>query len=561
VSNDAKNGGVTWTVKCATTQCGSVNPTSTASGSPATYTAPSAVPTPTTVTVTATSATDNAKSASATITIQTAPPPVLADGTYVYQLSGQDNNNFYFVAGAFAIKSGVITGGEQDFSDGALGASDQIVASNSSITATAGNIEVVLATANTQIGVNGLETLRGTIVSKSRVLISEFDSFAAATGSIDLQTSTAAPSGGYAFAINGIDGTSDGNPLVIGGILNFSGTSLSTANSVFDLNDGSGSILLAQSFASGAITAPDSFGRVTIGLVPSTASGVPGFNLEGYLVDGSRVQLVESTADSLNADLGGAALSQGSNTGQFSATTVVNSTYVHGSIGQDTNGPVILGGGFSFAPGGTASGRLAFNDLTNINGNSFGGATYRVDPTGRVSITNVIPSSMQDINLSFEIYLDGYGNALVLGADEIEQTTGLAYQQNGLNDYEGNYAIAVQGFLNGPNYDQPYGAVGPVTISSDNFSGYTDYTSQDQTLQPSPQPTPFGTYSNTMLAGVEDNTKGLLHLSGLNSLSFSNPSGFGYYPVDANRVLAIEVDDNGLGLLMLENTSPAQPNQ
>jgi len=560
VSNDTKNAGVNWTVTCGSAQCGTFNPTATGSGSSTVYTAPSAVPTPATVTVTATSVTDTTKSVSATITITAAAPPVIADGTYVYHLSGQDNNLNYYVVGAFTIKDGVITGGEQDFTDANNFGNDQLIPASSSITATAGNVQLVFATADSSIGVNGVLTLRGTPVSGTRMLLSEYDNFGAATGSLDLQTSTAAPSGAYAFAINGVDNTTAENQLVIGGVLNFSGTSLNTANSVFDINDGSGQTLLAQSFSSGSISAPDSFGRIVINLTPSS-SVVPGIGLTGYVLDGHIVQLLESQTDSLNGDLGGTALAQGSNAGQFSANSVVNSTYVHASQGQDTNGPIFLGGAFVFAPGGSVSGDLVFNDIFNTKGkgNTFSGATYTVDPTGRVVITNVVPSSLQNITLSFILYLDGNGNGVILGADNIQQTTGLAYLQNGLADYEGSYAIASQGFLNGPNYYQPYGAVGPVTITSDTFNGFTDYTSQDQNLQRN-APTPFDNYPNTPLNGLENNSTGVITLSGLNSLDFSYSGGFGYYPIDANRVLAIDLDQNSTGFLILENTTQVQSN-
>ena len=58
VTNDSKNAGVTWTASCGSSQCGSFSPTSTASGTITTYTAPAAVPNPATVTLTATSVTD-----------------------------------------------------------------------------------------------------------------------------------------------------------------------------------------------------------------------------------------------------------------------------------------------------------------------------------------------------------------------------------------------------------------------------------------------------------------------------------------------------------------------
>ena len=558
VDNDTKNAGVKWTVTCGSAQCGSFNPTATGSGSSTVYTAPSAVPTPATVTVTATSVTDMTKSVSATITIAATAPPVIADGTYVYHLSGQDNNLNYDVVGAFTIKNGMITGGEQDFTDATNFGNDQLVPAGSSITATTGNIQLVFATTDSNIGVNGVLTLRGTPVSGTRMLLSEYDNFGAATGSLDLQTSTAAPTSGYAFAINGVDSTTAENQLVIGGILNFSGTSLNTTNSVFDLNDGGGQTLLAQGFSSGSISAPDSFGRIVISLTPSSSS-VGTIGLTGYVLDGHTIQLLESQTDTLNGDLGGTAFAQGSNAGQFSANSVINNTYVHASQGQDSNGPLYLGGFFSFAPGGSVSGHLVFNDIINTTGkgNTFSGATYTVNPTGRVVITNVIPSNLSNITLSFILYLDGNGNGVILGADNIQQTTGLAYQQNGLADYEGSYAIASQGFLAGPNYEQPYGAVGPVTITSDTFNGFTDYTSQDPNLQQN-GPTPFDNYPNVPLNGLENNSTGLITLSGLTSLDFSYSAGFGYYPIDANRVLAIDLDQNSTGFLILENSSQVQ---
>ena len=558
VDNDTKNAGVKWTVTCGSAQCGSFNPTATGSGSSTVYTAPSAVPTPATVTVTATSVTDSTKSVSATITIAATAPPAIADGMYVYHLSGQDNNLNYDVVGAFTIKNGMITGGEQDFTDATNFGNDQLVPAGSSITATTGNIQLVFATTDSNIGVNGVLTLRGTPVSGTRMLLSEYDNFGAATGSLDLQTSTAAPTSGYAFAINGVDSTTAENQLVIGGILNFSGTSLNTTNSVFDLNDGGGQTLLAQGFSSGSISAPDSFGRIVISLTPSSSS-VGTIGLTGYVLDGHTIQLLESQTDTLNGDLGGTAFAQGSNAGQFSANSVINNTYVHASQGQDSNGPLYLGGFFSFAPGGSVSGHLVFNDIINTTGkgNTFSGATYTVNPTGRVVITNVIPSNLSNITLSFILYLDGNGNGVILGADNIQQTTGLAYQQNGLADYEGSYAIASQGFLAGLNYEQPYGAVGPVTITSDTFSGFTDYTSQDPNLQQN-GPTPFDNYPNVPLNGLENNSTGLITLSGLTSLDFSYSAGFGYYPIDANRVLAIDLDQNSTGFLILENSSQVQ---
>ena len=77
VSNDGANKGVTWAVSCSAAQCGSVSPTSTASGVATIYTAPAAPPTSgLTVTVMASSVTDGTKAASAAVTIPAIGPSV-----------------------------------------------------------------------------------------------------------------------------------------------------------------------------------------------------------------------------------------------------------------------------------------------------------------------------------------------------------------------------------------------------------------------------------------------------------------------------------------------------
>jgi hypothetical protein len=170
VNNNAANAGVRWSVTCGSSSCGSFSATTTASGGTTTYTAPSAVPTGNNVTIIATSVTNSAQSASASMTITAVPPVILSDGTYVYNLSGQDGNGPSFVAGAFTVKGGLITGGEQDFSDPAYGRTDQLVTANCTLSSAGGNIQIVLTTSDPVVGVNGVETLRGTVVSNSRVV-------------------------------------------------------------------------------------------------------------------------------------------------------------------------------------------------------------------------------------------------------------------------------------------------------------------------------------------------------------------------------------------------------
>ena len=74
VTNDSSNAGVTWSVSCANSPCGSVSPVHTASGQAASFTAPPTVPAPNpapnpVVTITATSTAAGSVTASANVTI------------------------------------------------------------------------------------------------------------------------------------------------------------------------------------------------------------------------------------------------------------------------------------------------------------------------------------------------------------------------------------------------------------------------------------------------------------------------------------------------------------
>jgi hypothetical protein len=500
------------------------------------------------VTITATSVTDTTKSISASITIAA----LLGDGTYVFHVAGQDAplnlaSGAYFVVGAFTVKGGVITGGEQDFGDFNHGFTDNLLASGCSITNAGGNIQIVLATANTKVGANGIEVLRGTMVSNSRVLISESDAIAAATGSVDLQASSVAtPSGGYAFALSGLDKTTSSKVYVIGGILNFSAGALVVGSSVYDYNHG-GTAGQGQAFSSGSVTAPDSFGRVTFSLNPASPP-VTQFALAGYIIGPNQIQLVEAQTDTLGTDLGGVALGQGTNTGNFSQVSIANATYVHASSGTAAfnNGVLTLAGQFSFSSAGGVSGQLALNNGANFGVYPISGATYTVDPTGRVTLQGVNPSISGLGPFVIQLYLDGNGNALELGVDTFETTEGLAYAQNAPpTDFEGTYGIVGQGYLANPNGASPaWGAVGPVTVNSDAFKGSTDYTIEGAI------PT-----SGVTLTGTETNSTQLLSLTGLNGTGFTTANSYSYYPIDSRRVLAIEIDGQQLGLLQLESVS------
>ena len=550
VGNDSTAAGVNWSIKCGSSQCGSLSASHTTSGATTVYTAPSAVPSPAEVTITAIAVADASQQVSGSVTISSSTPAgaPLADGTYIYHYTGQDQNGPDFVAGAFTVKNGAITAGEQDFADPNNAATDTLKPTTSSISRQGGNIQIVLDTQDANIGVKGVETLRGAVVSPTRVLISEFDGFGSASGALDLQTGAGEPTGSYAFYVSGWN--SGGFGISIGGVLDVTSGTVNVGNSVFDINNGLTIIRQAQSFASGTVSAPDSFGRTTFTLAPSSASGIPAFVLTGYL-NGSQIQLVESQADALNAYTGGTALSQGTNAGTFTMTSpsVAGVSYAFGASGYDPNGTTMLGGGIGLHADGTVSGDMVLNDLVNSFGFTITGGTYTVDPTGRVTVSNVTSASYSG-GLSFQLYLDGNGNALELGVDNSQVTGAQAYAQTSSSDvYSGAFAFTAQGFWTASQTVYPgWSAAGVATITGGAVSGFSDYTLQNPNAN-------FTPTSAVALSGSEDSGRGLFTLNGLNASGFQGQGGYGYYPIDANRVIAVQVDGHQTGqqgLLMLE---------
>ena len=541
VTGDSKNGGVTWTVTCATAACGTLNPTTTASNAATTYTAPAAIPTGGTVKVTATSVSDTTKSVSATINIV---GPALADGTYIYNGAGEDGNGVLYYAGAFTVLNGAVTGGEHDFLDQANAGSDSISASGSSVTTQPeGSVEIVLNTGDPNFGDGGVFTLRGAKVSAARMQLTEFDDFATATGTLDLQTGKAAPTGGYAFQVSGLDGDTNGpNPLGIGGVLRISGGAIDTTNSIFDYNDG-GTGAQAQTFTSGTVGAPDSFGRVQISLTPSSSSGAPQFGLIGYIIGTNRIQFVEVANDGINGTMGGSAFGQGANTGTFTTGNVTGSVYVFTAVGDDGGGMTIAGG-LSLNSGGAVQGNVTFSDL-NTNGSQNVTGNWTVGANGRVTISNITPTPT-GTPLAFQIYLDGNGNGAELGIDTSEVSAGTAYAQTSGNINAGNYAIGAFGFFLDPNVQNqldPWSAAGPLTITGTALNGFTDYNAD-------------GVLTNgATLTGTIDATNGQVAINGLD-INNTNPDSYGFYPVDGGHTLLIEFDGNQLGIAFLETVTP-----
>jgi len=480
------------------------------------------------------------------------PPPPLADGNYVFSLAGQNVNTFgrYYVAGVLKISGGKISSGEQDFVNlnnfNVLSLHGNITGGTVAATADH-NLQITVETDNGIVGVGGVETLNGTMVSKtgSRALITEFDASATSSGELDLQTATAVGPGGYAFLLTGDD--PGGAPLGIGGVVNVDGLgTISGSGSVFDIND-AGNVFQNQPIDPSTVSAPDAFGRIQINLVLTT-SGVGEIGLAGYIVGNNRIRLVENEDVPRNVFAGvtgGTAFAQGGKTGTFSAASIAGSSFVVGTTGEDPNGFFQLACVVTAnADLTTVNGTLNFNDLT-------GGAvqlpvafsgTYTVDPTGRVTVQDTTDG------FTIQMYLDGNGNGAVASMDSLDFLAGQAYLQTGAGSFgagsfSGNYGIGATGTAFIGVTERELDAVGPV--KADGVGSLTGTVDQNSLLI---VPTAGVTLTGDFVAdpsGVFVTTDGI---KGLDVLTPANQGAFTYYLIDNQRAVAIETGPNQLTL-------------
>ncbi len=547
VANSSSNSDVTWAVTCGSAgACGSLSSTSTASGASTTYTAPSSVPSGSTVTVTVTSAADSSVSASATITITSrssgGAPANLPTGTWVFSLTGVDSIASTSMAGSFYANSGTISGGEQDVSipggyrHVAITGGSYSVASNQ-------NVQIALTTSDNGLGVNGTETLQAVMVSSSKALLVEFDSFAAVIGTMELQNGSPAPSGGYAFSVGGMD--NNGSPVVMGGVLNVdSAGGISGNGSVFDLNDG-GSHSTDESFAASTVTTPDTWGRCEFALVPSTASGVKAINFIGYIVGSQEVRLIE-TADNFLGGMVGTALSQGSNTGNFSSSSVSGSSYIFDAVIPTR--PLAVAGLVAIGSNGSASGTLNLNDPAEQSpqsGNTYTG-TYTVDSTGRATFSGLSDgNATPSFSYNVEVYFTGNGDALMISMDASDELIGEAFQQTGsfsAASFKGSYAMSAVI----PKASEYTEDVGVGLLAADGVGSLTGNLALNEDTQSTASLSITGTFisgSNGVFTGT---------MTGLNPASPTTAAHFAYYLADSSHVIAIETDNQQVVLMDLE---------
>src|ERR1700731_4663773 len=397
VINDGANGGagagVTWTLlqngAACSPDCGTISPANTASGAPATYTAPATVPAFPVLTIVATSVTDTTKLASATITVTTVSGAAcgagsgsesLLKGQYAYRLQAVLSNSVAAIAGSFtADGTGKVTGGEEDASNLSAFQIDPATSSYAVGPDHRGCLTLGFtnrATTYFRFALGGINS--SNIATAGHII--EFDdtngSGSRFAGTLKIQDATSFFAGqfkgNYVVGLVGLGGS--GGRFAAAGTLASDGISAVTSSN-FDTDDAGTLTSNIASAPGGTFTCCSANGRGTLQFTGSSFTS----NLVLYMVSSGDVFFVGF----------GPGQHGGEAVGVLSGTTFtqasLNGTAVFRKTAQST-GPIV---DVALASA-NATGGISITDNTNSAGTFSTGTTaftYTVASNGRVTLT------------------------------------------------------------------------------------------------------------------------------------------------------------------------------
>lgn len=408
-----------------------------------------------------------ADGATASFNLINTPP---SQSNFAFYLSGQINDPdlsalvLYALAGSVSIDStGVVLGGEQDYND-----TDSFQSPEPSGDAIIGGVlrvnpevpgqgTLTLITSNSNLGVNGTETLGVQFVNNNHALIIQYDGTATSSGSLDLQTLPSTLNGSYAFTLSGEDASAV--QTVYGGVFSISGGTVTGTYDVNDLGDMFGAVT-GLTLSGETISAPDSFGRGSItNPVAVVSNPLTTLSLVYYIVGPEAIRVID--VDSLDTGVG-SAFGQGASAGSFSNASLGSSVFAVESNAVTTGHPYAVAGQFMVPSSGTISGFEDDNEATYdaFDSGSLSGSTYTIENNGYGSLA----LTFEDI-LSLGIYMTdpklnlsdpnnpvGGGGALLAEMDGgVFAGTGVVIPQTdtAAADFTGNYAFGAQAFISG----------------------------------------------------------------------------------------------------------------
>lgn len=331
-------------------------------------------------------------------------------GNYTFHLYGVDTTgNQYAEAGVFvADGNGNITSGTDDFNQ--LNSSNSLV--SNAITGTYsigkdGNGQILFTL--TGVAPPNTFSVAITMVSTSKLYMTEIDSFANAFGEANFQNTaafTAPPNGTFAFRIH--DKAAAGSAGLVGALTSNAGT---VSGSLDELR--SNTLNTGVTFKSGSFSAPDTTGRGTLTFTDSLSITS---NYVYYVIDANTVEVIQSDPNNLGL---------GRFEKQSSGAIALSGNYVFGSNGDTVSnllGVHSVGGFTSDGTSAITSGVYdSVQDGNSITNQPFTGS-FTSTPNGRFAVT-FTPSGSSPITEVFWMVSSTRAFFLVSDAAKVEDGT------------------------------------------------------------------------------------------------------------------------------------------
>ena len=343
-------------------------------------------------------------------------------GTYVFSVSGIDVNGApYSVVGSFTANGsggngpGGITGGTLDMNDADLSAPVANASIASGSTYTVGIDGRGRATLNTSTPL-GTINLDFVLANSSHGLVTEFDTKATGSGTIDLQTAGTAPSGSYAFIFSGAD-VSNSTASMFATVGNFTlGSGAAISAGIADFNEN------GFAYANQTLT-----GNVVLGpaATPATTLTTQQFGTQTYDVYAINAKHLKFIEMDPSGTLSGDAFSQ-------TSTAIPAGTFAFTLAGSFPGANAdSVAGGFIVTDGNGNITNASSEDANNTGTVSplqapitFTGA-YTAAGTGRYTLGNFTGFSEGSAYAAYP----SSGGLLLLEIDDSGLMVGAAYQQ------------------------------------------------------------------------------------------------------------------------------------
>ena len=393
-------------------------------------------------------------------------------GTYVFSVSGADFNGApYAVVGTFAANgSGGISSGAYDMNDAEFPSLSVSPVAAQSITGGSYSVQVdgrTRITLNTTTPFSGSSggasniTVDLVLQNSSHGLVTQFDTNATGSGTVDLQTSGATPTGTYAFSLSGV--TVSGAPLATVG--NFTvGTGIT---GLIDTNEG-GILFYANEPLTGSLALGPS-------ATPATTFSSAALNgtFDVVAIDATHLKFIEMDATNI---LAGDAFSQTSTampvgTQAFAlagcapcSSSSFNPEAMGGFMVTDASGNITNSSTEDYNVGGTSN----ISSTTSTSGPFTGAYAPTSSSTGRYQLS------------SFTSFVGGTtyaaypssGGLLLLEMDSAGLSIGAAYPQT-----SGASFAASQGYgLNLTGTAAVSSSTGSTTVEVDDIAEFTSAT-------------------------------------------------------------------------------------